>query len=277
MFLQQWGPSGCFIPQWTGSVPLSVYEWVEIPNHPESMALKLNGVQIGALRVADGAYYGVNNGQYTTAGTPPIAPPVRQTPVEKSSTPDDWRTGGVDTARIAKSTRYTCKGVDCTAEEAYQYMGDVTKRNLEDDSKRGFVTAIGKPEDVKRVQDDWDKHPALAALRDQVHFQTYTPDDPMIKGVGFKNDGTPTIYVQNAMGRVLEREDTYKGPEALAESARKARADYDPANDPNGGGGLDINQLIELLKNQPQSTWIIAALVGGGILVLPKKQTPNVK
>ena len=112
---------------------------------------------------------------------------------------------------------------------------------LTDDSQKLRLTIIG-PESLRRpVLVDFESNPNLAALKDKVLVQSYDPSHWAVANAGFRTTGQPSIYLQAPDGKVLHRQDEYRGPDELAEAIRKADPNYKPELDP------DLN------KNTPHS------------------------
>ena len=81
--------------------------------------------------------------------------------------------------------------------------------------------------------------------------------------VGFVTAGRPTIYVQDATGRVLHRQDDYDdGPEGLASALRELDPDYRPEAD------VDLRKVDvpapPRSMSVPWSAWVLA---GAGVLI----------
>jgi hypothetical protein len=123
-----------------------------------------------------------------------------------------------------------------------------------DDRDQLCVTVIGEEVNRRQVLDDLDRAPALTPWKGRLKIHGYEPTHWAVQDAGFKTDGRPTIYVQAPDGKVLHRQDEYRGPEALAEVLRKADPRYQPANDP------DLNRD---LAGVPLPVWL-----GGAVLVV---------
>jgi hypothetical protein len=134
-----------------------------------------------------------------------------------------------------------------------------------DDAKRLRLTVIGSEPARKQVLQDLASHPALAGLADRLVVQGYDPTAWAVKDYGFVTTGSPTICLQAPDGTVLHRQDTYRGPERLAEAIRRADPSYDPKRDP------DLNRPTSPL-NLPQlpPLALIAAGLLGAYLLLPR-------
>src|SRR5205823_4837668 len=104
---------------------------------------------------------------------------------------------------------------------------------LTDDSQLLRLTVIGPASDRQTVIDDVEHHPSLASVHDRLRVQAYDPDHWAVAGAGFVRSGRPTIYLQAPDGKVLHRQDEYRGPDQLAEAIRRADPDYHPERDPD--------------------------------------------
>jgi hypothetical protein len=103
---------------------------------------------------------------------------------------------------------------------------------LADDAHKLRLTVIGPDAERKQVLADLAAAPALAEWRDKLLVQGYEPTHWATAQCGFKTDGKPTIYLQAPDGKVLHRQDDYRGgAEALAGAIRKADPDYKPEKD----------------------------------------------
>lgn len=133
---------------------------------------------------------------------------------------------GVMRDRLAGGERFSLGGVPIERTEAFSALSA-----LPDDSRLPHLTIIGNADDRRAVADDLAHHPALAPWRDRLRVQSYDPDHWAVANLGFVNTGSPTIYLQAPGGRVLHRQDEYRGPERLAGALRKADANYRPDAD----------------------------------------------
>lgn len=159
--------------------------------------------------------------------------------------------------------RYFVNGKEVSRARAFEA---IEADSLTDDSRMRRITITGGTEaDRKRVTDDLANAPELAFARGALLVQSYPPDHWTVAKAGFKTDGKPTIYVQAADGKVLHRQDEYRGPAKLAEAIRRADPSYDPARDPDlnkqpapaptGPGGIDWE------KWKPYLPWAVAAVL----------------
>jgi hypothetical protein len=139
---------------------------------------------------------------------------------------------------------YSTESGPVTKQEAVRLLGgrqsvEGEGDRLIDDSAKPWLTVIGTPDQRRQVLADLDAAPQLAGVKDAIRVKAYSPTDWAVKDAGFVTTGQPTIYVQDAGGKVLHRQDSYHGPGLLAVAIqntgaiRKADPNYRPANDPN--------------------------------------------
>jgi hypothetical protein len=147
-----------------------------------------------------------------------------------------------------------------------QAIRAVQAEGVPDDASLPFVTVIGPPEARKAAVDALRADPEAAK-----HFRIkeYSPDAWQVQGAGFKTDGSPTIYVQAADGKVIHRQDNFKGGmDGLKGALRKANPNYKPQNDPgpNSGGG---QPLLDAARQVPVWAWLLGG-VGVAFLALSR-------
>jgi hypothetical protein len=134
------------------------------------------------------------------------------------------RNFGVSTDKIAKNEVYNVNGRIVT-----QPVGPP----IPDDSGKLHLTIIGSDSERRRVLEDLATAPELSEFRDRFLVQDYPPDHWAVALCGFYTAGHPTIYLQQASGKVLHRQDDYDGPKRFAEALRKASNTYDANRDPD--------------------------------------------
>ena len=260
----QCGPNGCAVPMQVVPMRQNVYEWRET-GLPNQLALYRDGVQIGNYYVAEKKYARLDGDTWTTREQgPPIPPPARAEQVGDVKAADP--NYGLDLDKINRGKSYSVNGQLASREDAL----DAVAGKLIDDSGKMFLTVIGSKEDCAAVQRDIDTAPALKGVRDHVHLKCYQPNDPMVAKSGFVVTGKPTIYMQapGSSGKVLHRQDEYRGPDALAEVVRKVDPNYKPGSDP------DANSPLANVKNLPPMLWVILGL--GGLIYISKGQKVTV-
>jgi len=256
----QCGPNGCAVPMQVVPMRQNVYEWRET-GIANQLALYRDGVQIGNYYIKEKQYARFENGTWTAREQgPPVPPPASTEQVGdvKAAYPNY----GLDLDKINRDKSYSVNGRLSSREDAL----DAVAGKLTDDSGKMFLTIIGSKEDCAAVQKDIDEAPALKGVKDRVHLHCYQPNDPMVAKAGFVVSGKPTIYMQapGGSGKVLHRQDEYRGPDALAEAIRKADPSYKPANDP------DANSPLASVKNLPPMLWVILGL--GGLVYISKQK-----
>jgi hypothetical protein len=164
---------------------------------------------------------------------------------------------GVDKDRI-EGPKYEVRGKQVSRQEAI----DAVTGAIPDESKKLHLTVIGPADARARVLEDLKKEP-LAGLADRLLVQAYDPSHWAVKDAGFVTGGSPTVYLQARDGKVLHRQDSYDGPQKLAEAIRRADPKYDPKADPNLTSPL--GGVLALFNQIPPVGWL---LVGGGVLYL---------
>lgn len=140
---------------------------------------------------------------------------------------------GMDWNHNAKDKeKYSFSGQEITRSKAFQ---ELIGENLEDDSGKLDLTIISSNKALRQqVLNDLKTNPKLVEQLSQYKVSDYDPSHFHVSGMGYKSDGSPTIYIQKGNGEVLHRQDDYSGgPERLASALRRARPDYDPAKDPD--------------------------------------------
>jgi len=179
---------------------------------------------------------------------------------------------GVEVGKLAgegnPAPRVTVNGSEVSREEAIRRLDLApdaprpTAPTLPDRSGRLHLTVIGPPAERAVVLRDLDTHPALQPVKGRLVVRDYDPGHWHTAGVGMRQDGRPTIYVQNETGEVLHRQDAYRGPEALAGAVRKVDPAYDASRDPDANA--IANPLAWLtgldLKKIPPIAWIVGGV-----------------
>lgn len=257
----QCGPNGCAVPVNVAPMRENVYQWKQCEGSTQ-IALYRDGVQIGNYYPETGHYTRYENGVWSMREQgPPVPPPVRAEQV--GATPTVYPNYGIDLDKINRGKSYSVNGQPTSRDDAL----DRVAGKLSDDSGKMFLTVIGPASDCAKVQKDLDESPALKGVKDKVHLHCYRPDDPMVAKAGFVVTGSPTIYMQapGGSGKVLHRQDEYRGPDALAEAIRKADPNYKPANDPDANASP-----LASIKGLPPMLWIILGL--GGLIYVSKNQ-----
>lgn len=211
------------------------------------------------------------------AAAPPAAAAKKMTPVvvmmatsassttgaAKSSDTPEEPNFGVDKDKISKEPQILRGDKAIGRKEAIKLLEG---KNLEDDTAKLRLTIIGPEADRKRVLADIESNPVLSvAVKERCLVQAYAPDHWAVKNLGFVTTGKPTIYLQRADGKVLHRQEDYRGPEKLTEAIRKADPKYDTARDPDLNKPWWEKILPADLSKVPTSVWVIG---GAGVLLL---------
>lgn len=174
----------------------------------------------------------------------------------------DPATTGVEWDKISTKARYLHGEYEVTREDVVNAL----ESKVPQDRAKRRVVAIGAEGDLAGLRGDWKASQALLGAKDAFVFQTYAPDHWHVAKYGFKTDGRPTIYVLEPDGKVLHRQDSYAGPDDLAQTLRRLRPDYDPLKDPSGG----------LLRPSAKIPWgtlaVIGAVLAGAYILTRKKK-----
>lgn len=240
------------------------YAWQSVPDAPDQAALYQHGRQLGNWSHDERVYRPFRDGLWGVPCEPPIPPPPappefrRQQSFAQSDAADSPpKNYGVDLSKVGSG--YRLNGKPCSRATAHQAV----ERGIPDDAHKLRLTVIGPDADRKRFLDALTSTPEGAALLADAVLWSVPPDhwslrDNVTGAPMFVTTGKPTIYLQDAAGRVLHRQDDYRGPSDI-QAIRKA-ASYDPAKDPDARRG---NPLSGLFGNVPLGVWLL-----GGALAL---------
>lgn len=252
---------------------LAAYEWRPFADDNDQISLWENGRQLGNYFFSTREYRPrLAPGAWGAPCEPPYPPPCRcckdcrcecdcKCPQGKPCCrscrciypakvePDGTLNFGLDLAKMSPTSEHFLNGKEVSKEELLKAIG---KPQLPDDSKWLCLTIIGPEAARKQVLNDLQSSAALAPWKDKVKVQDYPPDHWAVKDTGFVTTGNPTIYCQAPDGKVLHRQDDYRGPEALAEALRKADAAYQSKMDP------DLNKP---LSGVPPAVWVAGAIL----------------
>ena len=260
------------------------FQWQQSAEDSDAWALRLNGQLVGGWRQSTGRFFAWNGAGWAAADCP-VNPPA-QAMAKKADCPC---CGESCNCAVKPCGKPDCKCVMAGAvvesdgtlnfglsraplkprrvhngqEISRQQLFAALKANVPDESADLCLTLIGPKADREHVLFDLENSPLLAAFKDKLKVQAYTPDHWAVKGSGFVTSGHPTIYCQAPDGKVLHRQDSYAGPEALAEALRDANAAYDPAKDPNLNAPAipGLAEIGKLVESVPGWAWAIAALL----------------
>jgi len=226
------------------------YEWRTFPDDSDQVSLWRDGRQLGNYRFSTRTYYPrLAPDVWGEPCAPPYPPPGGELPAQVE--PDGTMNFGLDLSRMAPSGKHILNGKEVSKQTILEALGEP---RIPDDSRWLCLTIIGSDASRQRVLDDLQSSPALAPWRGRIKVQEYPPDHWAVRDAGFPCGGEPTICCQAPDGKVLHRQDGYRGAEALAEVLRKADPSYRPEKDP------DLNRP---LANVPPLVWI-----GGAILLV---------
>ncbi len=224
------------------------YEWRSFPDDSDQVSLWRDGRQLGNYRFSTRTYYPrLAPDVWGEPCAPPCPPPGGELPAKVE--PDGTMNFGLDLSRMAPAGKHILNGKEVSKQTLLEALGEP---RIPDDSRWLCLTIIGPDASRQRVLDDLQSAPALAPWRGRIKVQAYPPDHWAVKDAGFQCSGEPTIYCQAPDGKVLHRQDGYRGAEALAEVLRKADPSYRPEKDP------DLNRP---LANVPPLVWIGGAIV----------------
>ncbi len=128
--------------------------------------------------------------------------------------------------------RYSVCGRPATRDHVLALLGE--GGSVPDDSSLWSLTVIGPPPSRQPVLTDLDTAPALSGWKGWLKVKAYDPGHWAVARCGFECDGNPTIYVQDATGKVLHHQNDYQGgAQALATALRQADPNYQPSQDPD--------------------------------------------
>ncbi len=237
-------------------IPVQTYEWVKTPSGEQISLRTPSGDYLGNYHLKGehaGKYFRFLGGRFEqTPSTPPIDVPEEHTSALVT------QNFGVDKSKIAPGENYWLGGEKVERERVIEQLAKVP-----DDAGRLRLTVIGPEAERKRVLADFATAPALVAWRDKLVIKDYAPNHWAVS-VGFVTTGTPTIYVQRPDGVVLHRQDSYDGPDSLAEALRKTDPNYKPADDKDKRKPDLLPALPGPLKDIP----LPAAAVGAAALLV---------
>lgn len=143
-----------------------------------------------------------------------------------------------------------------------QLMEVLQKASVPNDAGELCLTVIGPEAERNRVLADLAASPVLAPWKGKLKIQGYPPDHWAVKDSGFVTTGKPTIYCQAPDGKVLHRQDSYVGPEPLAEALRGVDPSYSPGRDPNINNPLpSLDGFAKWLESVPGWVWVALAFL----------------
>lgn len=230
---QRWGPKGC--PPVGGFAPGQAfaprYEWRQHENLPDNSYLYRDGKLAGGYRWSTGNYFAWEGDDWVLAA-PPFERPARapeQAPAPKPDAGPAVEDYGVDVSKLNADGPVYWHGEERISRG--QAL-DLVTNGIPDDAHKLRLTVIGPDAQRQQVLADYGADPEMAALRERCLVWSVPADHWSVTKAGFFTSGAPTVYLQAPDGKVLHRQDDYKGKEDF-QAIRKAVADYDPKKDPD--------------------------------------------
>lgn len=197
------------------------YEWRSFRDDPTQLSLWRGGAQVGGYSFLDDEFRPFD--PRTRRWGPPGPCPTRK-PRPRF---------GCDLSRVRDGDHYRLDGKEVSRQEVTQLLTkgkEGPSPSIPDNRHKLRISVIG--EGREPVLADLAGHPALAPWKDKAVLTGYAADHWAVARYGFVCTGRPTIYVQDAEGRVLHRQDDYRGGAAgLAEALRNIDPDYRPERD----------------------------------------------
>jgi len=210
------------------------YEWRTFADEPDQLSLWHDGRQLGNWRISTREYLPLLAPGIWGDPCPPPYPPPQDVVAPGKIETDGTINFGLERSRLPAG-RHLLNGKEVSKDELLQALGSA---KVPDDSQWLSLTIIGPDGMRQKVISDLQSSPSLAPWKDRLKVQDYSPDHWAIKDTGFVTTGQPTIYCQAPDGRVLHRQDEYRGPEALAQVLRQVDPQYKPEKDPDLNKGL---------------------------------------
>lgn len=283
------------------------YTWQQAD--ADEYRLMLDGKWVGGYRVSDAAFY-PRFGPFKWGEKSPLPPGVsapvavksdhcpccgedcqcgQGKPCGKPSCPcvldaghveaDGTANYGIETDELNKAPRRTYRGREVTKKELLSIIQRGGKGNgtLVDDSKLLCLTILGDKATDATVLADLDRDPHLTPWKGRIKVQHYDASNWVPSHGGF---AFPSIYIQTPDGKVLHRQEGYRGPELLAEALAKAQDLYEPnpayrkeddpdLNKPALPSLPGLDDLDKKLAALPNWAWL---LIGGGVVFVVTRQ-----
>jgi hypothetical protein len=159
---------------------------------------------------------------------------------------------GVDDEARAKGRRtpYTVQGRPSTREEVLWLI-------IGSRSPKRYVVVVGQDAAKRAAAKQVIGAPTWVVVTE------YAPTDWQVADYRFVTSGDPTVYVLDAVGNVLHRQDTLDG---LATAMRRADPGYDPNNDPDLRNGPVVSSgpgggLIPSVTLHPVAAGVVGVVV----------------
>jgi len=261
-----WGPSGCFPVGEPFAAEVGT-RWQKVSD--DYWALYRGNVQIaGYFPEHQPSYRTVADGKWGVWQEPPIKEEMIGAPVKNF---------GVIREKLCPKDcdDYTLNGKTISKIEMQARLSQPVAGQIPDDVGLLRLTVICPDKERDKVLADLNTHPLLASLKTKLVIQSYPPTDWSLRP-GFVTTGRPTIYLQAPSGKVLHRQDEYRGPELLAQAVNEALRKQDPKYD--GKSDPDLNRKSPLSPSGGgQFPWPILVLLAGlALLVFAKSAKAKV-
>lgn len=171
---------------------------------------------------------------------------------------------GIDTSRLSKRERW-----DANSPEAIRFVRESKAKGDQHHADRCYVTVIGTVEECRAASNDWKTSAEYDGLREKAWFQEFRPGQWQVRDdLGYHATGTPTVLVQKSDGEVVLRENSYRGPGAIATALRKADPSYKPERDP----GPDQSWLGCPIPRPERSYVAVAIAFAVAMITIPKRR-----
>lgn len=206
-----------------------------------------DGVRVGGWRKDYQVYltFDAKTGEWST--TPSLCPLVIPKDAMTRNPPSpigqlDGENFGIDVSKLKESgCEYWLNGHRVSKIAQFEAMG---KKNLEDDSGKWSLTAVGDESFCKKFED------ASVELKDKYHVHCYKPDSPILRDQKLPTDGGK-VHLQKPDGTKIGSLDGFSDK---ADLAAKVKGLESPLSDP-----------LRVAKELPGWAW---ALIGMGLMYL---------
>lgn len=242
------------------------HKWVAVPGDDDQVALYFGNRYLGNYSYSGKYYRPIVGNDWGAITESPVKPPCRRCGPgckcgpgcscdDDENKPESIEQNfGVDSDKLQGGPRYQISGRDVDKGDALRAVDK--QAQLPDDAKKFRMTIIGTDAERKPVLDDWK---AKGEPKDRVVLWSVPPGhwslhDNVTGQPMFVTTGHPTVYLQAPTGKVLHRQDDYRGPNDF-QAIRKAVTSYDATKDPD-------------LRKTQSTVPVPAALAGFGLLAL---------
>jgi len=284
LFAQRWGSAGCFLPGTVAPAASAqspaIYQWMPSPDPDDAGRVYLyrNGTQIGGWDYDQKHYRAYSNGVWGDVSvSAPITPPdrvnqvVKTPPAPKQRQFAAWETGGVDLDALGSHPeRHSISGREVDKNRAFEELDS----RLKDTSSKMWLLVIDKDKERRsKVIEDIVADPGLQPLLDRTCVKSYDPTHAHLRDRDtgkpmYVTTGEPTIYLLAQNGKVLHRQDDYRGKSDL-QALRKADPAYDPAKDPDLRKKPTTAPVTDPMNAGP----MLLLAAGAAVLFLKRRQT----